>query len=871
MVAQAQREQQQMQKQITQAQQQLHQQLQSYVQLQQQLNTQASIAGGKSGGKSGSGGGGTQVVDTNQVQLLSRLKEAVSELAKARREYDAAVKSGNDQNQKYWLDEARHYDQLSQQLQKQLATTNSATREFEKYEKIVRDVDPLQRKFSDTVRQTTENLSKAYDNNRMQQVKAAITDIKTAYSELNKSIRAGDNDGIAYWGAEIERRKDVLDHLYDEMIKDGQLSYETLQRIVGLISEADVAQGRMAKETEKTRQQMLGQADAAKQAQQQMQQMVAQAERWLATMLVLRGVKQLWNNAKEYAASYYDALNEIRIVTKMTEEEADALGVRYRALASEMSVSSQEVAQAAIEYWRQGLNEQQVDERMRATIAYAKISAMDFTEAAELMTAATNSMGIDAMKVADVWAYLGDASASGADEVGTAMQKVSAVAKTAGIEFEWLGAYIATLTEKTRQAPEAIGTALNAILARLQQIKAKGFNSDDIYGINDIAKALGALEKPIALMDEVTGEWRDIPTIFNEIAAQWQNLTDKEKAYIATTMGGTRQRNYLLTLLDDLSKAAENGSRAWELYAGAQQAAGTAMEKYAIWEESVEAAQGRLTAEMERLYSVLDSDVLKGFYNVLSSIVGWINDAAEATDGWNVKIGLIAGVITLLTVVIFNLVTNLKAAAAAAVQTSASMAATGVAAAGATAGISAMNMALMATVAGIVIAGIASLVGWLISLGDAAGNAAKNTHDLAESLSGDNSHTGDIKQSIADVKTLAEQYTGAASDVEAFKAMRDQLIAQYPALKNMLHKEVDDVSDLNEAYGETIRALERLSSLQVDEQWRQAHEGRREAESTFSTGRSAYWSIGDRGKNHFLYDPDVNTPDQLFQPGSAGM
>ncbi len=138
-----------------------------------------------------------------------------------------------------------------------------------------------------------------------------------------------------------------------------------------------------------------------------------------------------------------------------------------------MSVSATEVAKAAVEFWRQGLGEDETEKRLKASIQYAKISAMEFDEAAELITAATNTMEVSAQHVADIFAYLGDASASGADEIGIAMQKASASAVEFGLSFEWLGAYIATISEKTRQAPEVIGTSLNSIMARLHSIKAK--------------------------------------------------------------------------------------------------------------------------------------------------------------------------------------------------------------------------------------------------------------------------------------------------------------------------------------------------------------------------------------------------------------
>ena len=471
----------------------------------------------------------------------------------------------------------------------------------------------------------------------IRELKTYTTDLTKAQREYVTALKTGNAENVKYWGDEKTRIKEAL-NVYKDQKSTIDMTRETRAKYNKIIGDSEAAERKHNAEVAKTTAKLNEQGTAVKKNGDEMQRLVSQAERWIATMVVMRGLKNMWDGMTSYARNYYDAMNEIRIVTGYTEEQAEKLGASYRALAADMSVSSQEIAKAAVEYWRQGLDESEVEQRLKYTTVYAKISAMDFQQAAELMTAATNSMGMSADRVADVWAYLGDASASGADEIGIAMQKVSAVADQAGISFEWLGSYIATLSEKTRLAPEAIGTAMNSILSRLQQIKQKGFNDEDVYKINDIAKALGSLEQPIALMDEATGEWRDFPDILNDIADQWGNLTDKEQAYIATTMGGTRQRNFLLTLLNDLSKSAEGGSRAWELYAGAQNAAGVAMEKYAIYEESVEAAQGRLNAALEEFYSsIMNGGMLKSWYDGLAGIVNVLNLATDATGGWNIK------------------------------------------------------------------------------------------------------------------------------------------------------------------------------------------------------------------------------------------
>lgn len=270
-----------------------------------------------------------------------------------------------------------------------------------------------------------------------------------------------------------------------------------------------------------------------------------------------------------------------------------------------MKVTSGDIASAAVEFWRQGLSETDVNDRLKSTTIYARIAGLEFDEAAKLVTSATNSMNLDVEHVVDVFTYLGDASAAGADEVGKSMQKASAAAQEAGLSFEWLGAYIATVSERTRLAPEVIGSSFNSILSRLHSIKQSGYNEEDETRLNDIAKALDTIN--VRLMDEY-GAWIPLNEVFASIAEKWDTLTDTQRAYIATTIAGTRQQNIFLNLMSDMALGAEGGSRAFELYAGAMDAAGQAAQKYAIYQKSAQAAQDAATAGWERLYALFSDD-----------------------------------------------------------------------------------------------------------------------------------------------------------------------------------------------------------------------------------------------------------------------
>lgn len=199
------------------------------------------------------------------------------------------------------------------------------------------------------------------------------------------------------------------------------------------------------------------------------------------------------------------------------------------------------------------------------------------------------------------------------EEIGTAMSRSASLADAAGVSFEMLGAYIATVSERTRQDAGTIGTALNAIMSRLTSVKQKGFNEEDETKVNDVAKALASVN--VQLTDG-QGEWRRIEDIFMDVAKVWDTLDDKTRNYLATVMAGTRQQNVFRTLMADLSGVATGTSRAMELYEGAMNSAGTAAQKYAVYQESVTAAHDKMTASLEKLFSLFDSNIMKQLYNV---------------------------------------------------------------------------------------------------------------------------------------------------------------------------------------------------------------------------------------------------------------
>jgi len=134
---------------------------------------------------------------------------------------------------------------------------------------------------------------------------------------------------------------------------------------------------------------------------------------WVGAGTLLFGTVRQIKAAVSYISELDNALNEIRIVTNKTQQEVNNLALSYNKLAKEMNVTTKEVASTAADLFRQGLDDSQVEERMKAIIQYAKISGISLEESNKIITATANATGESVQKIIDVFAYLGDATASG--------------------------------------------------------------------------------------------------------------------------------------------------------------------------------------------------------------------------------------------------------------------------------------------------------------------------------------------------------------------------------------------------------------------------------------------------------------------------
>lgn len=345
--------------------------------------------------------------------------------------------------------------------------------------------------------------------------------------------------------------------------------------------------------------------------------------RWQLSSSMLHGFMGAIQSAYGYAQDLNSSLNNIRIVTGASVEEMSAFAESANKAAQALSTSTTSYTDAALIYYQQGIRDQEeIAGRTETTIKLANVSRQSAEEVSQQMTAIWNNFydGSKSLEFyADAITALGATTASSSAEIAAGLEKFAAIADTVGLSYEYATAAMATITAQTRQSADTVGTGLRTLFSRLEGLKL-GETLEDGVDLNKYSKALETVGVQVL---DLNGEIRDMDSILDDLGDRWDELTQAQKIALAQTVGGVRQYTNLIALMDNWDKMQQN-------VITAQNAEGTLQEQADIYAESWEAAQKRVKAAAQALYSDLLDDkffisLANGFAEILQAIDGFID------------------------------------------------------------------------------------------------------------------------------------------------------------------------------------------------------------------------------------------------------
>lgn len=370
--------------------------------------------------------------------------------------------------------------------------------------------------------------------------------------------------------------------------------------------------------------------------------------RWQISSSIVHGFMGAVSAAYGYAQDLNKSLNNIRIVTGQSSEEMAKFAKEANTAAKALSTTTTKYTDAALIYYQQGLDNEQVKERTDITIKMANVARESAETVSDQMTAVWNNFydGSQSLEhYADAMVRLGVDTASSSDEIAGGLEKFAAVANTIGLSFDNAAAALATITATTRQSEDVVGTALKTIFARIQGLKL-GETLEDGTTLNQYSQAL---EKVGINIKDSNGELKDMDNIIEEMGNKWQSIDKDQQVALTQQVAGVRQYTQLIALMDNFDYYKENLARA-------QSADGSLQEQADIYAESWEAAGKRLRASLESVFTdIISDDFFIDLTNALTKIVNTIDWLINNLGGLK---GLLATISTLVFKLMGNQIAN---------------------------------------------------------------------------------------------------------------------------------------------------------------------------------------------------------------------
>lgn len=383
-------------------------------------------------------------------------------------------------------------------------------------------------------------------------------------------------------------------------------------------------------------QQLSNEEEELRQTTQSLKQVLASFGIGFSAVTIANYFRQLASEAFNFYRSLDEALTSIRVVSNLTSEAVQDLKSDFITMSKESGMAIDDITKSAVLFYQQGLDTSAVLEMTEVTAQFAKVAGIDATDAADKLTAAVNGYCLgaeDAALVADKFNKVAAASAADIDELSTAFSKAAAQANQAGVSMDNYLAYIATMEEATREAPENIGTSLKTIFSRMEQIKTAGSSEDGETDVNAVETALRTVGIQLRNSEN---QLRDLEDVLDELGGKWQSLDINTQAYLGTVIAGTRQQSRFITLM-------QNWDRVLQLSEDSQNSAGQQALMHQKAMESLDTAVQQLTNAWQTFLSNLtDSKALKNLLKVLTGLLNLINKGNAPVAVLGAAIGVLS-------------------------------------------------------------------------------------------------------------------------------------------------------------------------------------------------------------------------------------
>lgn len=373
---------------------------------------------------------------------------------------------------------------------------------------------------------------------------------------------------------------------------------------------------------------------------------------WFSITRVIMAVYRAMRQMVSASIELDDAMTQLRIVTKDTEETYERFGDKIADTAKKIGSSISDLLDSTTVYARLGYSLDESSMLAEYTAMLQNVGNIDVSDAQDAITAIVKAFDVnvdDIESIMDKLVTTGNNFPISVAQIAEGMNNASSALAAAGNTFEQSVALL-TAANTTIQNAAKSSTGLRTIAARIRNTKTELDElGEEMLSEAKYEELVQQLTDFNVALTTVNGEYRSTYDIMYDIAQQWSKMTSMEQSAIATAMSGTRQQAVFYSIIEQFQEAT-----------GAMDAmsdsAGELQKSYDIYMESTTAHINQFKAAFQELGAdTFTSEFLQQFIDIGTSVI-------EFLDGLMKCIDAIGGLNTVLYVTI-GLIATIKAEA----------------------------------------------------------------------------------------------------------------------------------------------------------------------------------------------------------------
>ena len=353
----------------------------------------------------------------------------------------------------------------------------------------------------------------------------------------------------------------------------------------------------------------------------------------------------------------------IQMVSGSTDSEVNSMMQSYNAMAKELSSTTKEVGEAANEFLRMGESVASTNELIKNATILSKVGMIDSADAASYLISSMKGYQVsaeDSINIVSKLTAVDLEAAVSAGGLAEAISRCSNIANNSGTSMNRLIGYAASIGEVTQESMSVVGNSLKSMYSRMNNIKI-GRYLDEETG-ESLSDTEAVLNKLGIKLRDTENTYRDFDDVLDDVGMNWKNFTQIEQNAISVAIAGTMQRERFTALMNNYSSALEYSEVA-------ANSAGSALERYGVFQDSIEAKTNELTAAIESLSTnIISEDLYSGILQATTGLV-------EFLDKTNLLKGTLAGLVAMgVSKAIVSIGTGFITAAKSTAQLTAAMA-----------------------------------------------------------------------------------------------------------------------------------------------------------------------------------------------------